>query len=502
MVFSPDDVQSRLFLPSSSREGDPAFRSVLTRVLHTGLRQCGTIGLVASLLYIGLSVFGLGYDLAWTYETVVNGELQQQVVLLGILVGAALSVIGIVLSQSNCTLQSGRMFGWAAVLVAGAVATFEGAVRGSFSTEYVILIYLLIVAIIPFRPTHVMGIGATIAGVLYVLGPTGVAWTGDLGPTSEMTTHLAFIAGGSVLVTGASIALYMRHRSFGNTQASLQKSRDLLRRSQEVAQVGGWEYNLSSERFHGTDELYDILELPAGTAFDLDTWFEFYPAESRDEVRSAVERCVEHVESFDMEVPLVTAADNERWIRLRGTARKRGDEIVRLTGILQDISEQHEIEQRLRDRERLLKSITENVSDGIYRTEPGHGLVYANHAFAELFGYDHPSELLGLDPATLYAHPEEHADFMGHADTAEAETAEVTFQRRDGSTFVGLLGGTVVRDRDDNVQHIDGVVADITDLKKRERILQGERDRFETLFETLLNESDSDYANRAATRHG
>jgi len=42
-------------------------------VLHTGLRQCGTIGLVAALLYVGLSVFGLGYDGTWTYEAVGNG---------------------------------------------------------------------------------------------------------------------------------------------------------------------------------------------------------------------------------------------------------------------------------------------------------------------------------------------------------------------------------------------------------------------------------------------
>lgn len=488
---SSHDLPWSFHIPSSSREDDPEFRSVLAGVLHTGLRQCGTIGLVASLLYVGLSVFGLGYDLAWTYDTVVNGELQEQVVLLGILIGAALSVIGLVLSQSKCTLQSGRLFGWSAVLVAATVATFEGGIRGSFSTEYIILIYLLVVAIIPFRPTQVVGIGVTIASVLYVLGPTGVAWTGNLELSSEMTKHLAFIGGGSVLVSVASIVLYLRHRSFGDTQASLKKSRDLLRRSQEVAQVGGWEYNIPIERLNGTDELYDILDLPAGTQFDLDAWFDFYPPESREEVRSAIEKCVEHGEPFDLEVPLVTAADSQRWVRLRGTARKRNGRIARLTGILQDITEQHEIEQRLRDRERLLKSITENVSDGIYRSEPERGLVYVNRAFANLFGYKHARKLLGLNPRELYAYPEQRSDLVSSVDNFDQETHEITFERKNGSTFVGLLGGTVVRDGNGEIQHVDGVVADITDLKRRERILRGERDRFETLFEALLDESDS-----------
>jgi PAS domain-containing protein len=64
----------------------------------------------------------------------------------------------------------------------------------------------------------------------------------------------------------------------------------------------------------------------------------------------------------------------------------------------------------------------------------------------------------------------------------------VVFRRKDGSTFVGLIGGTVVRNEDGTVQYVDGVVTDITDLKEREQTLKGERDRFETLFETLLDQ--------------
>jgi hypothetical protein len=144
-------------------------------VLHTGLRQCGTIGLVAALLYVDLSVFGLGYDLRWTYEAVINEDIDEQIVFVGTLVVPALSIIGLVLAQLQCSLRKGRLFGWGAILLAAAVATFEGAVRGTFSTEYVILSYLLIVAIIAFRPAPVVGIGGSVALVVYLLGPSGPA---------------------------------------------------------------------------------------------------------------------------------------------------------------------------------------------------------------------------------------------------------------------------------------------------------------------------------------
>ena len=485
----PDTVQ---WLPfSSSREQDPDFRSVLTRVLHTGLRQCGAIGLVAALLYGGLSVFGLGYDMSWTYEAVVNGAIDQQIVVAGILVVAALSVIGLILAQTRCSLQHGRLFGWGAILIAAAVATFEGAVRSTFSTEYVILVYLLIVAIIPFRPAQVVGIGGSVALVVYLLGPSGLAWTGGVAFSSEMTKHLLFIIGGSVLVTGASIALYRRHHSFGATQASLQKNRDLLRRTQEVAQVGGWEFDPDSDTVRGTEELYDILDLPQGTQFELESWLQFYAADSRLDVRTVIEECLQEGVSFDLEVSLTTGTGEEREGRLRGTAETDPDGTARVTGILQDITERQAMEKRLHQQERLLRSITENVSDGIYRLVPGEGLVYANRAFAGLFGYDDVSEVLALDPADLYAHPEQQSNPLHVTEDAPRNDAEVMFRQKDGTTFVGLLGGTVVRDEDGETAYVDGVVTDITDLKQRERTLKGERDRFEMLFETLLEEESS-----------
>ncbi|MFB6272416.1 MAG: PAS domain-containing protein [Salinibacter sp.] len=295
---------------------------------------------------------------------------------------------------------------------------------------------------------------------------------------------------GAVLVTGAGVVLYLRHRSFSTTQASLQKSRDLLQRTQEVAQVGGWAYNPETDTVQGTDELYEILDLPEETRFELDRWLQFFPSSARPEVRSALDRCLHDAESFDREEALITATGTRRQVRLRGTAECRNGETVRLTGILQDVTQRQAMEQRIQEQERLLRSITENVSDGIYRLVPGDGLVYANGAFAHLFGYDSVADVLSLDPEALYAHEQQSAP-LRVAEATDRNEQEAVFRRKDGSTFIGLLSGTIVRNDDGEVQHVDGVITDITDLKEREQILKGERDRFETLFETLLRQDEA-----------
>ncbi|MFB6272417.1 MAG: PAS domain S-box protein, partial [Salinibacter sp.] len=474
----------QLFFFSHTREQDPDFRSVLSEVLHTGLRQCGAIGLVGALLYVGLSVLGLGYEIHWTYRTVLSTETNHQVVATGILIVAALSVIGLVLAQMECSLRAGRLFGAGAVLLTATVATFEGALRGVFGTEYVIPMYLVIVAIVPFRPFQVLGIGGSVAAVVYGLGPSGLVWTRPA-LTAEMARHLAFVGGSSVLITGTSVALYRRHRAFASAQASLQKNRDLLRRVQSVGQVGGWEYDPETDQVNGTEELYKILGKPSESTLDGETGLEMHPPDVRGEIRSALQRCLDDDESLNKEAPLNTAEGERRWVHIRAEAREQHDETVRLTGTLQDITERHEIQEQLREREQLLRSITENVHDGIYRIAPDDGLVYANEAFAHLFGYETAEDVLALDPTDLYDDADRRSPLLRVTESGTSDAQEVVFRRSDGSTFTGLLDGTVVRDDAGEIEYVDGVVTDITALKDRERDLQRERNRFETLFQNL-----------------
>ena len=150
------------------------------------------------------------------------------------------------------------------------------------------------------------------------------------------------------------------------------------------------------------------------------------------------------------------------------------------------------IRGKLQDREERLRSITENVSDGIYRLAPEEGMVYVNQAFVEMFGYDAPEDLLGLDPSVLYAEPEELSDHQDLLEEQEAfDAREVTFRRRDGTTFTGLLSGTVVRDEDGSLRYYDGAVANITDQKEAERALRREQAALRQMYRITADQDAS-----------
>ncbi len=148
-----------------------------------------------------------------------------------------------------------------------------------------------------------------------------------------------------------------------------------------------------------------------------------------------------------------------------------------------DVTERKEREEQLREREELLRSITENVSEGIYRSTSEEGIVYANSAFVEMFGYESRDELRAADPSTFYADPaEREALYRQEDEQGGLDRVEVQFQQNDGSTFTGLLSTQQVDAPDGNQVYNDGAVTEITQRKRREQMLKSRRRKIEALY--------------------
>ena len=169
--------------------------------------------------------------------------------------------------------------------------------------------------------------------------------------------------------------------------------------------------------------------------------------------------------------------------------------------VFRDITEQREMEQTLREREKQFRSITENVSDGIYRSTPNEGLVYVNHAFAEMFGYESVEALLQIDPIQLYATPEARQKSRNITkEKGHIDAVEVVFERKDGSTFTGLASATTVRNENGEVIYYDGAITDITEQKEQSRALRDRQQKLGSLYETTRRLLEADDADAVATR--
>jgi PAS domain S-box-containing protein len=142
----------------------------------------------------------------------------------------------------------------------------------------------------------------------------------------------------------------------------------------------------------------------------------------------------------------------------------------------QEIAERQQTEAALRRSEAKFRNIFENSQVGIFRSRLSDGLILnANERFANLFGFDSPEEMIGLEHSIDYfVNPSDrqHAIELMKRD-GEIRSYETQMQKRDGTLFWGLCSCHL--NAVDG--YIEGVVADISDRKQAEAALQTSEER-------------------------
>lgn len=142
----------------------------------------------------------------------------------------------------------------------------------------------------------------------------------------------------------------------------LKRTSQFLQETQKVAKVGGWDVSLRSERMRWSEELYRIHGLPLDANPTPEEGIEFYHPDDRDTIRDAFDRLTTEGEPYDLELRIVTANDEVRWVRTRGEPRYEDDEIVAVHGTFQDITERKEREQELQRQNSRLNEFASVVS--------------------------------------------------------------------------------------------------------------------------------------------
>ena len=142
------------------------------------------------------------------------------------------------------------------------------------------------------------------------------------------------------------------------------------------------------------------------------------------------------------------------------------------TGIVRDISERHQAEQSLRDREQQMSAILQNVVDGIVTIDQKGMIKTFNPAAERLFGYVE-SDVVGQNVKCLMPEPYhgEHDGYLKNFhDSGQAKIIgigrEVVGKRKDGSTFPMELA--VGEMSVGGAQMFTGIVRDITERKQSE----------------------------------
>jgi len=159
-----------------------------------------------------------------------------------------------------------------------------------------------------------------------------------------------------------------------------------------------------------------------------------------------------------------------------------------MDGIIYDISDRKEAEERLRESEEEHRTLIDNLSVGVYRNTggPKGRFIRANPAIAQMFGYDSVDAFKEVSVADLYVDPEERQRFVDQVrKSGFVKEWELRLKQRDGSPFWASCTATLKRDEDGGIQWMDGIIYDISDRKEAEERLQQSEEEHRTLVENL-----------------
>ncbi len=135
--------------------------------------------------------------------------------------------------------------------------------------------------------------------------------------------------------------------SFDQMATSLQEKDELLATVGAMAKVGGWEFDARTGNGTWTKEVARIHDMDPGEATSMETGLTFFHGESRKKIEAAVKDAVERGEPYDLELEMITARGNRKWVRTIGQPVQEHGQVVKVWGSFQDISEHKRATQEI-----------------------------------------------------------------------------------------------------------------------------------------------------------
>lgn len=282
------------------------------------------------------------------------------------------------------------------------------------------------------------------------------------------------------------------------TKDRLQAANDRLNRSQEIAHLGSWELDLVKDELSWSDEVYRIFGLrPQEFGATYEAFLDAVHPDDRAAVDAAYSGSVrEGKSSYEIEHRVVRKATGEvRWVHEKcHHVRDETGKIVSSLGMVLDITERKQSEERLRDMAQRLDSHMQNSPLAVVEWDSDHRVVRWSEEAEYVFGWS-AEEMLGKRIDEVRWVYEEDWDQVAklmedmHSGVRPRNVNPSRNYRKDGSVIWCEWYNSVLRDEAGDTTSVLSLVLDVTDREMAARYLaeaRAEAERRAAELESLI----------------
>lgn len=288
---------------------------------------------------------------------------------------------------------------------------------------------------------------------------------------------------GTVEALGISTDITERKQA----EKALQESERNLKRAQRIAHVGHWTWDTQTNRVILSDEIYRIFGLDP-ESFDgsiTDLLQRTTHPDDMAHVLATMEKTTREQNPTGIEYRIVRPdrAIRHVWAEPGDQVTDESGQILKLSGIVQDITERKQAEEELQRQRDFAVQVMNAMGQGLTVTGSDGLFEYVNPAYARMIGRS-PEDLIGNSPQDVTDEEGHLILASAHAQRLAAETStyEIKLLHIDGKKVDALITG-VPRWSEGRVVGAIAVVTDLTDRKRAEETLIESEERFRSLSE-------------------
>lgn len=253
----------------------------------------------------------------------------------------------------------------------------------------------------------------------------------------------------------------------------LRESEQRYSLAQSAANIGSWEWEITTGKVHWSTHVYRIYDIPpGGFPGTFKALMALVHPEDRDKVKKSI-RAARKDSIYNLEHRIILPDGSIRWLRESGQIysdqRHNSD---RLLGVVQDITE----EKAAREKIRILSQAVEHSPASVVITELDGTITYVNPKFVEVTGYS-PEEALGKNPRILnsgHQPAEFYKDMWETLASGKEWRGEFCNRKKNGEEYWESASISAVRSEDDGKpRYYVAIKEEITEKKRQaERINQ------------------------------
>jgi PAS domain S-box-containing protein len=311
--------------------------------------------------------------------------------------------------------------------------------------------------------------GETVAYLLFAKPDTEHGW---------LNVQFAGLTLFSLLLGGLMLWLLYRakisEQSLKVLQSQTEQQNQLLKKAQQVANLGYWTLDLQSGQLYWSDEVYRIFGLtPQQFAATYEAFLEHVHADDRERLNEVFNKSVRFKTPYRLAHRIVRYNGEIGYVEEEGQHELDDNgEIVRSLGTVLDVTDRvlkQQAEQRLQKR---YQSLVESIPEVVFRCEldANWSMLYVNDAIEALSGY----------PAAEFVHnavrsfaslvePEDRETVERCIDQAAQRNApyeiEYRIRHRSGELRHVRERGQVMADEEDGHRIVEGIISDVSAQK-------------------------------------